>query len=156
MIILNGILLDGRTISVVIDEIYPYFEVQLQSKDRDNARQEVKVIQSLLERDIITKPKNATMINGKPFKGYQTDYSLFARFYYTKAKARVAAINLLRDKGYSTVHDDTANYYRVVCRDYQTTLSTWVTLSNYTVSVVSTLKGLVSDNEQLNNISIRL
>jgi len=149
-IILNGILVDGRNISVVIDDIDPYFEVLLHS----NTKQEAKVIQALLSKDIATTPKNASIIKGKPFKGYQSDTSLFVRFYFTKAKNRVAAIHLLRNANYETTHDDLSNYYRVVCRDYQSTFSSWVELSNYQTEKVDTLKGLISD--RLQDISIRV
>jgi DNA polymerase elongation subunit (family B) len=150
-IILNGILSDGRNVSVVIDDIDPYFEVHLRSKEKPNARQEAKEIQAILKRNEI-EVKNTSIIYGKPFKGFQYEQSLFVRFYFTKIKVRKAAIELLRKARYETTHDDLTNYFRVVCRDYQTSFSSWIELTNYQLCEVPTLKGLLD----LDNCSIRV
>ena len=150
-IILNGILSDGRNVSVVIDDIDPYFEVHLKNKEKQQARQEAKEIQAILKRNEI-EVKNTSIISGKPFKGFQYEQSFFVRFYFTKIKVRKAAIEILRNARYETTHDDVTNYFRVVCRDYQSSFSSWIELTNYQLCEVPTLKGLLD----LDNCSIRV
>ena len=139
-IILMGVLRDGRRVNVILDDINPYFEVQLPDtrEEQDDA---VDKIVDLLESDETTTPVNKSIINAKPFKYYRENKAKFLRLYYTKTKNRVAAIHLLRKNGFTTTSDDLASYYRVVCRDYLTTFSSWATLDNYKSANVDMMKG---------------
>jgi DNA polymerase elongation subunit (family B) len=153
-IVLNGIFRDGRRANVIIDEIEPYFEVHIpdgidgtikvgRGREMEFITQQsyIERVCDLLNRDKDTTPHKTSKILGKPFKYYQEDNSTFLRFYYWKTKARKTAIQLVRQQGYNTTHDDLGSYYRVVCRDYLTTLSVWATLNNYRPAVVEMLKG---------------
>lgn len=139
-IILMGVLRDGRRVNVILDDINPYFEVHLPDtrEEQDSA---IDKIVDLLESDDTTAPVNKSIINAKPFKYYRENKAKFLRLYYTKTKNRVAAIHLLRKNGFTTTSDDLASYYRVVCRDYLTTFSSWATLENYKSANVDMLKG---------------
>lgn len=139
-IILMGVLRDGRRVNVILDDINPYFEVQLPDT-REEQDAAIDKIVDLLESDEITTPVNKSIINAKPFKYYRENKAKFLRLYYTKTKNRVAAIHLLRKNGFTTTSDDLASYYRVVCRDYLTTFSSWATLENYKSANVDMLKG---------------
>ncbi len=140
-IILMGILRDGRRINVILDDIKPYFEVQLPDS-REEQEAAINKIIDLLEADDLTSPSEKSIINAKPFKYYRESKAKFLRLYYTKTKSRVAAIQLIRKNGYTTTSDDTASYYRVICRDYLTTFSSWATLDDYKkVGTSDLLKG---------------
>jgi DNA polymerase elongation subunit (family B) len=154
-IILSGIFTDGRKVNVVIDGIEPYFEVRIPNLvdgtikvGRGNSieyitpSQYIKRVRLLLDRDEITKPEKTSMIKGKPFKYYQEHKSNFIRFYYLKIKNRKEAIKLVRNHGYETTTDDLSCYYRVVCRDYLTSFSTWIKLNNYYEDEVKCLKDI--------------
>lgn len=165
-IILNGIFTDGRRVNVLLDGIMPYFEVRIP----DNVSGGIKVgrgshaeyltqaeyitrVRNLLARDKQTTPEKTSTIYGKPFKYYQLKENKFLRFYYWKTKTRKLAIKLVRDSGYETAHDDISCYYRVVCRDYLTSMSTWVTLTNYVEHNVKCLKSKNSINTYRLDIS---
>ncbi len=139
-IILMGVLRDGRRVNVILDDISPYFEIQLPDT-REEQEAAIEKIVELLEADDLTTPVNKSIINAKPFKYYRKDKTKFLRLYYTKTKNRVAAIQLARKNGYTTTSDDTASYYRAVCRDYLTTFSSWATLETYKSAQVDLLKG---------------
>jgi DNA polymerase elongation subunit (family B) len=134
-IILMGVLTDGRRINVILDDIQPYFEVQLPD-DRESQEAAINKINTLLEDE---PPVKQSVVNAKPFRYYRKTKAKFLRLYYTKTKSRCAAIRLVRDNGFTTTTDDTASYYRVVCRDYLTTFSSWAVLEDYAKVDNSTL-----------------
>jgi len=155
-IILIGIALDGRKINVIIDNIQPYFEVKIPLPSIDNkiiintestikqytVSEYIQNIQDILKMHDSTTPIKTTQIEAKSFKYYQKQKNIFVRFYYQKTKNRTEAIKLIRQHGYETAHDDLNSYYRVVCRDYLTTFSSWAVLTNWTYkSTMSCLKG---------------
>lgn len=157
-IALSGITQDGRKLNVVLDEIYPYFEVKIPfvsasgKIERDGhppvtPYEYVSEIKQLLKRSsgdsksANLEPDNESLIKGKPFKYYQDEQNNFLRLYYLKTKLRAKAIRLLREHNYETAHDDLSCYYRVVCRDYLTTFSSWVELNSYESCNISVLKG---------------
>lgn len=139
-IILMGILRDGRRVNVVLDGITPFFEIQLPD-GREAQEAAIDKIMAILENDELTTPVNQSIINAKPFKYYRTEKCKFLRLYYNKLKARSAAIQLIRKHDFTTASDDTASYYRVVCRDFMTTFSSWAILENYKKAEVDMLKG---------------
>ena len=139
-IILMGIFQDGRRVNVILDGISPYFEVQLPD-DRADQEKALEHIIELLESNETTTPFKWSIINSKPFKYYRETKSKFAKFYYNKTKNRAEAIKLIKKNGYTTTSDDLASYYRVVCRDFLTTYSSWATLDNYKKEDVELLKG---------------
>jgi DNA polymerase elongation subunit (family B) len=140
-IILMGILRDGRKVSVILDNIDPYFEIRIPDGPKEEQAGHAQTILDLLEAEEITTPIKKSIISAKPFKYYQQHKSKFLRVYYNKTKNRNNAIQLIRRNGYSTTTDDTASYYRVVCRDHLTTFSSWAILDNYSSADVQLIKG---------------
>lgn len=141
-VILMGILKDGRRVSVILDNIEPYFEVKLDQGTPEQQKTQIEDILERLNKDELTTPYKKSLLNAKPFKYYQEEKSKYLRLYYLKTKNRTMAINFIRKEGFSTAHDDLNSYYRVVCRDNLTTFSNWAVLSDYTkVESSSLLKG---------------
>lgn len=140
-IILMGIFKDGRRVNVILDNIEPYFEVRIPDGDSESMKNQIADIIERLNRDELTTPVKKSLISAKPFKYYQPNKSKFLRLYYTKTKNRQAAINLIRKEGYQTTSDDLNSYYRVVCRDYLTTFSSWASLAKYEPCQSTLLKG---------------
>ena len=125
-IVLMGILQDGRKVSVIIDNVIPYFEVKL----KNDPKEETKRILSILSKKNII-PDEYEFIEGKPFKYYQKNNSVFMRLYFNKLKPRSDSIKELRLAGFETATDDLTSYYKVVCRDNQTSFNTWISLTDY-------------------------
>lgn len=141
-VILMGVFKDGRRVSVILDNIEPYFEVQLDNGTPEAQKAQIEDILERLNRDELTTPYKKSLLNAKPFKYYQKEKSKYLRLYYLKTKNRSAAINFIRKEGFSTAHDDLNSYYRVVCRDNLTTFSNWATMENYSkVTSSELLKG---------------
>lgn len=165
-IILMGVLQDGRRSNLIIDDIEPYFEVMLEKtkhytvvdedynslleqvgeniKLTDEQTKMLNNILCILENEVDKKSKNYAkplryeIIKAKPFKLYREETVPFVRFYYNKLKPRSTALNLLSN--YNTAHDDNSCYYRVVCRDLQISLSTWIEISKYKIDKINLLK----------------
>ncbi len=141
-IVLMGILKDGRKMSVLLDGIEPYFEIQVPDDVKDDFINNVK---NVLKQKKIT-PCRISSFYAKQFKYYQEKPTLFYRFYFTKNSERLQALKLINEnpsyankegeiKYFSTTHDDIDKncYHRVVCRDFDITLSSWSTLENYEI-----------------------
>ena len=158
-IVLVGILSDGRKATVVLNDIRPYFEVRIPTEDNEGLvkdpngkkctpQQFKENLIAKINKEEISTPTKTSVFKAKPFKYYQEHLNEWVRFYYIKtshkSKAnRQAAIKYIRDAGYETATDDLNNYYRVVCRDYLTSFSTWVELIKYDKADIDQLKGLV-------------
>lgn len=151
-IILFGVLQDGRKTTVVISGISPYFEVIIPdqidicaSENEKNKREQVFQLFSKLQNLNNACPEKFEIIKAKSFKGYHKDKKLFARFYFNKLTNRKEAINYVEELGYETTTNDKSCYYRVVCRDYQTSFSSWINLSNYKIKSYPVIRGNVFD-----------
>ena len=140
-IILMGILTDGRRINVIIDGVEPYFEVRIKDGTKEEQKAQVTEITKILAQNDITIPIRKELIKAKPFKYYQENKSWFLRLFYRKAKDRQIAIDAVRKQGHETATDDKNSYYRVVCRDHETTFSSWALLTDYRLDDVNSLKG---------------
>lgn len=143
-IVLFGALLDGRRATVVISGIKPYFEAII-PKDIEDPNGLATDLYNKLKHNKYTYPESYEIIKGRKFKGYQKERITFVRFYFNKLKFRKEAIKFIRSKGYETTADDTSSYYRMVCRDYLTTFSSWVYLNEYNNKTFSSLRGTVFD-----------
>jgi DNA polymerase elongation subunit (family B) len=140
-IVLMGILKDGRKVNVVLDDIEPYFEVRIKDGTKEEQKSQIQDITDILCSNELTEPVKKSLIKAKPFKYYQQHKSWFLRLYYNKTKNRQLAIDAVRKQGYETTTDDKNSYYRVVCRDFKTTFSSWALLENYTIEDLINLKG---------------
>jgi DNA polymerase elongation subunit (family B) len=141
-IVLFGVLLDGRRASVVINGITPYFEVMIPETCNNSSELAMEIFNNL-QQDETTKPDSFEIIKGRKFKGYSPNKQTFVKFYFDKLKIRKAAIKIVREKNYDTTSDDINSYYRLVCRDYLTTFSSWVYISNYTIKSYQGIRGNV-------------
>jgi DNA polymerase elongation subunit (family B) len=138
-IVLFGVLIDGRESKIVISGIKPYFEaVVLSTEIADQLNKKLSQLK-------YGCPSSYEIVRGKQFKGFRKDRQLFARFYFRKLNDRKEAIKYIRSQGYETTSDDINSYYRVVCRDYMISFSTWAEISNYTVREYSNIRGPVYD-----------
>ena len=142
-IVLFGALIDGRRSTVVISGIKPYFEAMIPIQDDRSESCVALDLYNKLKRMKYACPNNFEIIKGRQFKGYQKERRVFARFYFDKLKTRNEAIKFVRSKGFDTTADDTSCYYRVACRDYLTTFSSWVNISDYKVRTYSGIRGSV-------------
>ena len=139
-IVLYGVLMDGRRATVVIENIKPYFEVML--PENINESELASELHMLLKQHNLTS--HSFEINKyKQFKGYNSNKRTFVKFYFDDLKSRVDSIKLLRGHNYETTSDDLNSYYRVVCRDYLTSFSSWVYISNYTIKTYQKIRGKV-------------
>lgn len=142
-IVLFGTFIDGRRSTVVINGLRPYFEAVIPIC-ADNSESGVALsLYNKLKQLKYACPTSFEILKGKQFKGYTKDRRVFARFYFDKLKTRKEAIKHVRDKGFETTADDTSCYYRVVCRDYLTTFSSWVNISDYNIKSYSGIRGSV-------------
>lgn len=141
-IVLFGSLLDGRRATVVINGIQPYFELMLSDDIENSSEKAMEIFNELKQKDI-THPESFKIIKGRKFKGFKEKKQTFVRFYFEKLKTRREAIKEIRLKGYETTSDDISSYYRMVCRDYLTTFSSWVYISNYIIRSYNTIRGSV-------------
>jgi DNA polymerase elongation subunit (family B) len=158
-VVLFGVLIDGRKSCVVINGIRPYFEavipctptecgetsVQCENDEQDDESARALLLYQQLQQMKYACPISFEVLKGRQFKTYQKDRRTFARFYFEKLKTRKEAINFVRSKGFETTSDDTSCYYRVACRDYLTTMSSWVTISNYKIRTYSGIREPVFD-----------
>jgi DNA polymerase elongation subunit (family B) len=150
-IALFGAFLDGRRATVVIKGVKPYFEVRMvngsglsrnDSSESDFSADAEDLYDKLKEHKYAA-PESYEIFKAKKFKGFSETRSTYVRFYFLKLKTRREAIKEVRSLGFETTSDDSSCYYRVVCRDYLTTLSSWVYLSDYKIRTYSSIRGIV-------------
>jgi DNA polymerase elongation subunit (family B) len=153
-IVLFGVLEDGRKMSVVVNDIMPYFEIKIPEDQIESRRQFAEdILQKIsMPNDEykhfleITKnnPRNADywkiepeteykIVSGKPFKYFQEKTSYYVQFYFNKLAHRKDAIDYVRALGYETTHDDKSCYYRVACRDNLLSFASWINLKEFIV-----------------------
>lgn len=137
-IVLFGVLTDGRRATVVINGVYPYFEVPIPDNDENKA----VGLYDTLKTMKYACPTSYELFKSREFE-YQRDEILFVRFYFNKLKLRREAINYVRSKSYKTTNDDLSCYYRIVCRNRLTTFSSWVSIANYKVRIYKNIRGTV-------------
>lgn len=123
---LIGVLEDGSPAHVILDNIYPYFEVRFRGLEN-----EINVLEDLAKTGL--RPYRHKLFKARAFKFYDDEQSEYLRLYYTSDKDRTNAMSVVHSKGYETATNDAYGYYKVVCRDYRTTFSTWAELTDYKV-----------------------
>jgi DNA polymerase elongation subunit (family B) len=141
---------DGRKATVLLDGIYPFFEVRIPDDDDIEVSQEQykNQIIAILKKGIPDdqksnhdiSPYKVSVFNAKPFKYFQEHKSKYLRLYYQKSTFRKRAILELRKRGYETASDDLSCYYRVVCRNYRITFSSWSVLTDYKIETNSSFR----------------
>lgn len=158
-LVLFGILEDGRRATVIIDDIYPYFEVKIPDSVMDDSKRE-EFAKNLFNEITMPndkweyfntalgrsdsyssknhefwkiEPKSYKITKGKPFKYFQEHKSFYVKIVFYKLSHRKDAIMYLRAKKYETAHDDLSCYYRVVSRDHLLPMGTWIKLNIFRV-----------------------
>jgi DNA polymerase elongation subunit (family B) len=151
-LVLFGILEDGRRVSVVINDILPYFEIKIPddqmirynefveellqelSMDSEDYENFINVTHGKFRNNKYWKiePVDHKIIEGKPLKYYQEENSHYVQIYFNKLAHRKDAITYARAKGYETTHDDMSCYYRVACRDALLSFASWLNLGEFT------------------------
>jgi DNA polymerase elongation subunit (family B) len=125
-ILIIGILTDGRKTAVILENIYPYFEVHKPENMSENEfRKKLN--------DIVTESYNihsVTEVRAKGFDRYEKENSLYLRIYFYNIWERKKAIIDFQNRKWYTSTDDLSNYVRVLCRNEQFSLCAWNTISN--------------------------
>lgn len=175
-VVMMGILEDGRKVSVITENIYPYLEILVPEKylkNPDTFRKEVEaditmkgpegydkfikethgIRSEKAEEMFKIQPKSSVVLYGKLGNQYMINKKPFVRIYFNKNYCRTNAIKYLKNK-YDIFHDDTSCYYRVVCRDKKLSYASWLVIKNYTVDNDNTyIDGLVILVD-INNIEV--
>ena len=155
-IVLFGVFQDGRKAAIVLSGIMPYFEVIIPDKkdgeDIDTSETALYLFEKLKQCKYAC-PEKFEIVKGKTFDGYNKTKKTFARFFFNKLKTRKEAIKFVSDQGYDTTTNDTSCYYRIVCRDYKISFSSWITIDNYDIKRYSSIRGSVFD-VNINNYKV--
>lgn len=137
-IVLIGILKDGRSATVVLSGIFPYFEIRKPHAETQEAfAQKIKNVQDKHNINIILK----TTSLAKPLKGYQEHQDVFYRLYFNTKKERAEALLIYEKDNFETYNNQRERYYHLACRDFDVTFSKWALLNKYK-SVGGYYKGL--------------
>lgn len=158
-IAMTGILPSGRRSIVMIDGIQPYFLIEkpkcivgvypgeippgatpeqanaINETSKENFLNEVR--SKLMGPDA---PVYYSWETGKPFVGWQLEFTDYLRLTFAKQSSRKKIMTILRQQGYITYHDDYTDYYRVAARDYDIPLCSWTTIRNYRIDMVNNFK----------------
>lgn len=119
-IFMFGILPSGEKVAVVLNNIYPYFNIRTDNPDEiiDECKQQgFKVVKF-------------STLKAKTTKKYNDECNLL-KLEFTSLNERTKAINYFSK--YQTFHDDASCYYRVVCRDHQVSWTNWVRLKSFKI-----------------------
>ena len=160
-LILFGILEDGRKATVVLNDIQPYFEVEIPNDENiktgtDDNNQPIYVSRTKYISDLCRildigedgknpekKPVKTTISQAKPFKGFIEGTNTYYKFSYSKLPHRKAGIKLLKELGYYNLISADNCFYRVICRDLLITLCSWSWLKKYSQLETDRIDGLV-------------
>lgn len=124
-LILYGILIDGRKITVRLDNFMLYFDIRKPSKLTNEEFKEV--IGDIARR----YDAQETKINyGKGFEGYERDPVPYATLYFNSKKSRESAMEEASEK-YKTTSNETSQFHRVICKDNEYSLSKWNVIRNF-------------------------
>jgi hypothetical protein len=140
-LIMIGILKDGRKATVVIEDIYPFFEFMA---TKEKYIESAKALIARLRNEQI-EPKQQSVTDAKPLIGYCHSAMKCVRFYFKDLKQREKALNIAAELNLETYTDQKSGYYQVPCRQYDFSLSKWCVLENYeqTTSYHHNLSGRV-------------
>jgi hypothetical protein len=157
-----GIFPDGRRAIVMIDGIKPFIYLEKPKLKSGFYPGELPPNASFEDFEKISIASKTAFLNevyavvspndntceysweqGKPFYGWQAEESDYLKISFTKQSSRKKLIKILRDKNYIIMHDDRDDYYRVVARDYNMPLCSWVTLTSYKTDKQMQFKQLI-------------
>ncbi len=130
-LLLIGILTNGSKASVVLENIYPFFDIQV-PKDTETFDFEASVKKIFQNQNVYYR--NIDVIKKYPFKGFQEEKSDYLRVSFYTLFSRTKALKyVLESEKWETASDDKSCYYRKVAREYRFQLCNWNEISNYTI-----------------------
>lgn len=159
-IILFGVFADGRSTTIVINNVIPYIYVKIPEKYSKKTGNRYK-FKSIIEQrmiDCVDKYNNKLIdymsieiVKKNVFEGFnKTAYYLKISFYKSSYKKhRNKAINLFRNEGWETATDDAA-FCKIFLRDRKLTIGTWLKLKKYRLEH----KNQLFKDETIYNVSI--
>lgn len=127
-ILIFGITPDGRKAAVILEDIYPYFEVK---KPEDITVNEFrKKMNNILSEGY----RNASFeeISAKGFDKYSKEQSMYMRIYFTNLWERKKALSyFINTMEWETTTDDENHYERVVCRNNNFSFCSWNRITKF-------------------------
>lgn len=129
-IALFGILKSGEKVTVVLNDIKPYFEIRV--PEGQTASRVLQRARDICEDERLDLDHTSTS-EGLSFKKFD-DRATFIQLHFKSTARRKKAIEIFRRHKFETAHDDLTNYYNVVCRDWMCSFTTWSVLRNYRVA----------------------
>ena len=131
-LVLFGVLESGKKITVVIEDIYPYFAVRIPESEKATPGNFQESLVEKLSRNYDTKIYKSRIEHHKRYMGYENEEHPYVILEFAKTNNRKKALNLIKtDYKYETGWDDASSYYRVVSRDNKLSLTQWLQLSDY-------------------------
>ncbi len=135
-LILFGTFQDGRSATVIIDDIEPYVYVRIPDEFQESTTKRY-LFKSELEGDMNRQRiscEEMHIVKKKEFLGFDKE-AYFVKVVFSKVsgKARREALKLFDDKKWKTATDDKTKYYKIPIRDRKSTISSWIKLKKYTV-----------------------
>lgn len=137
-LILFGVFTDGRSATVVINNIDPYTYVRIPDEYQQKTslrylfKSKVEKIMNVNSFDY----DELEMVHKREFMGFNKK-AYFIKITFSKTgsfSSRNKAINLFRNEyNWKTATDDKTGYYKVPIRDGKLTISSWLKLNKYTV-----------------------
>jgi len=141
-ILLCGVLLDGRNISVVIEGIPVFFDIRLEGRSVATILKAIREFESRtpdVYEALVTRHET---LMSKPLKYHQENEEPYLRLFFKNTKLRNKCIDHVRhDQHLETAHDDKSCYYRVVGRDKKLSYCSWMEICDYEVAHISSIKG---------------
>jgi DNA polymerase elongation subunit (family B) len=158
-IIIHGILQCGSKTTVIINNIYPYVDINydITKSDKEN----INYLKTLFKHEKLNKMlkgksidfKSIKIVEGKKFMYFTENEQKFIRIYFNKLYHRICFIRLLNKLEIDSYNNDLNNYHRVVSRTYEINLSSWNLLKNYSLSRNSNYKSKYVLNINIEDIS---
>jgi DNA polymerase elongation subunit (family B) len=133
-IVMFGIVPSGEKVTVVLDNVLPFFEIRIPRNDGDESTQDynkkfVEKVNKLCSKENY-KVKKVEIVSGATIKEYN-DTAHFVVLKFSSSNERAKALKYFSDNGFETTHDDPTCYYRMLCRDTLVPWTNWCTLEKY-------------------------
>ena len=137
-IVLFGILENGQKVTVILDDIYPNFQIAI-PENEDEKHYLKKIINILTNNKGVSgkdavKHKNCYILENKGFllKGFLEERKFITIEFATVGRKQTALRRFLNHHSdVSVVNNATGNYYRLVFAQKQLPVTSWCEISNY-------------------------
>jgi hypothetical protein len=159
-LIMYGILQCGSKATVIINNIYPFVDIEYNNNKND--KENIEELKKLLKHSYYQKLlknrqvdlKSIKIVHGKKFMLFTEEPIKFIRISFNKGYHRTQFIKLLKKLEIESYNNDISNYYRVVARTYKINLCNWNLLTNYSINtkLKDTYKSKYIFNIDINDI----